>query len=539
MDQKILLKKLFKDWKITIFIGLIILLIGTFLRTFNLTHLPVFGDEAIYIRWAQIMRNEPTLRFLPLSDGKQPLFMWVMMPFLKIFSDPLVAGRMVSVLTGLGTGIGIFVLSYLLLKSKNVSLASMFIYMIAPFGFFFDRLAMADSLLSFFGIWSVIVAILLVKLQRLDLAMILGFLLGGALLTKSPALFFSLLIPTTSLLVKFTKSKNPNLGKILKILLLFFISYFIAYFSYNFILRLGPNFHMIGLRNLDYVFPISHLWQNPKDPFIFHFDRAREWYVIYGSWWLVGLFLFGLANIKKYWKEVLVLIGLFIIPILVQSMFAKAFTTRYVFFTFPYYAILCGIAFKDFDFKKTYAKIKGVLMVLFAVQSIYFFFIFQTNLQKTPLARTDRSGFFEEWTSGIGIKESTDIIVGEYMKNPSKKIVVGTEGYFGTLPDGFQMYTAAYPISVIGVGIDLHEIPRNLNESVEFGNSTYLVINSSRLKMPLDSPEFEIVASFPKAFRPQFVHEYTLHGPRDTLYLIKIKNMNPISSGRREWVLFS
>ena len=125
------------------------------------------------------------------------------------------------------------------------------------------------------------------------------------------------------------------------------------------------------------------------------------------------------------------------------------------------------------------------------------------------------------------------------MKNPSKKIVVGTEGYFGTLPDGFQMYTAAYPISVIGVGIDLHEIPRNLNESVEFGNSTYLVINSSRLKMPLDSPEFEIVASFPKAFRPQFVHEYTLHGPRDTLYLIKIKNINPISSRVHERVLFS
>ena len=121
MDQKILLRKLVKDWKITIFIGLTILLIGTILRTFNLTHLPVFGDEAIYIRWAQIMRTEPTLRFLPLSDGKQPLFMWVLMPFLKIFSDPLVAGRMVSVLTGLGTGIGIFVLSYLLLKSKIVS----------------------------------------------------------------------------------------------------------------------------------------------------------------------------------------------------------------------------------------------------------------------------------------------------------------------------------------------------------------------------------------------------------------------------------
>lgn len=88
--------------------GIVILLLAIYLRVTNLTTIPVFADEAIYIRWSQIMFNEATLRFLPLSDGKQPLFHWVLMYFVHRFADPLWIGRMVSVATGLGTVVGVF-----------------------------------------------------------------------------------------------------------------------------------------------------------------------------------------------------------------------------------------------------------------------------------------------------------------------------------------------------------------------------------------------------------------------------------------------
>ncbi|MBN1169248.1 hypothetical protein JXA63_05150, partial [Candidatus Woesebacteria bacterium] len=65
--------KLLKKRGVFMISGIFILLLAIFLRIYNLNELPIFGDEAIYIRWAQIMRNEPTLRFIPLSDGKQPL----------------------------------------------------------------------------------------------------------------------------------------------------------------------------------------------------------------------------------------------------------------------------------------------------------------------------------------------------------------------------------------------------------------------------------------------------------------------------------
>lgn len=513
---------LWKAWKITLIILILIFGLGLFLRLYNLTYLPVFGDEAIYIRWAQIMRNDASLRFLPLSDGKQPLFMWTVMPFLKIFSDPLFAGRIVSIITGFGTGLGIFTLSFVLFRSKKVAVIATLIYLVAPFGYFFDRLAMADSMLSFFGVWAVVFSVVLTKTLRLDIAMMLGFILALALLTKSPALFFSILIPTTWVLITYPKSFKGKFRKLLQLLSYFSVSYVIAYGIYNFLLRLGPNFHMISLRNLDYVFPISHLWQNPKDPFIFHFDRAREWYVIYGTWWLAGLVILGLGKLKKFPKEVFLVFCFFIFPLLIQSMFAKVFTTRYVFFTFPYYAILASLAFYNLEIKKLIGKITVIFLLLLIIQSGYFFYRYHTNLESTPLARTDRSGFLEEWTSGTGIKESADYIIGQYNKDKTNKIVVGTEGYFGTLPDGFAMYTANYPITVIGVGLDLHDIPNSLTESVSSGNKTYLVINSSRLKMDLMDPRLRILASFKKAHRPDFVHEYTQYGLYDTLYLLEI-----------------
>ena len=85
-------------------LGIILLaLVYLLTRLPNLTSIPVFGDEAIYLRWSQLIKNVETLRFVPLTDGKQPLYMWLTVPFLKIVPDPLYAGRFLSVLIGLGS----------------------------------------------------------------------------------------------------------------------------------------------------------------------------------------------------------------------------------------------------------------------------------------------------------------------------------------------------------------------------------------------------------------------------------------------------
>src|SRR4030042_6724731 len=94
-------------------------------RLINLTVIPIFTDEAMYLRWAQIGLYEPQkYLFISLIDGKQPLFVWLTYPFVKFMSDPLIAGRLVSVLTGLSTLIFLYLLTREIFKDKKIALLS-------------------------------------------------------------------------------------------------------------------------------------------------------------------------------------------------------------------------------------------------------------------------------------------------------------------------------------------------------------------------------------------------------------------------------
>ena len=518
------MKKFLKEWKKAVVVGAGIFVVALGIRIYNLTILPVFVDEAIYIRWAQVMKAESTLRFLPLSDGKQPLYMWLVIPFLKFISDPLFAGRIVSVFSGMVTLIGIFLLSYQLFKSRKVALISSFLYAVSPYAVFFDRMALADSLLSMFGIWILLLGTYTVKKLRLDYAMLTGFALGGALLTKSPALFFAILLPSVWILSECKKNKKIILIHLFKLICFTVVVYILGYGLYS-ILRLGPNFHMIGLRNQDYVLPISHIWTNFKDPLIPHLKDFIVWFWVMGPSLILPMALLGMfVGFRKYFKETLLLSGWFLFPILVQSEFAKVFTARYIFFSLPYLFVLAGMMF--INKIKLLGKVAILFTLLFCVQALKFDYLLLTNPEKANLPRGERSGYLEEWTAGQGIKEVAEYLRKENAKNPNEQVVVGTEGYFGTLPDGLQMYLNDIPkIVIIGVGIDIRETPQSLIEALEAGNKTYLVINKSRFKGNADVQGFKLISSFPKLPRLTDSREYVTKGPQEVLlfYMLQFK----------------
>ena len=99
-----------REWLFIIGLSLLYLLVVTI----NLTKLPIFVDEAIYLRWSQIAWHDASWRFISLTDGKQPLYIWFVVPFMKLIADPLFAGRMASAVSGLGTILGMGYLGYLL-----------------------------------------------------------------------------------------------------------------------------------------------------------------------------------------------------------------------------------------------------------------------------------------------------------------------------------------------------------------------------------------------------------------------------------------
>jgi len=489
---------------------LIIVFLYFFVRLQGLDKIPVFGDEAIYVRWAQIIKAEETLRFIPQSDGKQPLFMWLMAASFKFISDPLITGRLISVFSGFGNLITIFIIicvvlsfskketnpiKFLFSSIKNnfyIGSLSSFIYIFLPFTFFFDRLALADSLLSFFGSLSLLLSLLLAKFKRLDLSLLLGITLGLAWLTKSPAIYFIALSFLTYLVFNYKNIKSYYLP---------IISSGIACVIYN-ILRLGPQFNMISSRNKDYIWSFSEILKHPLDPLKPHLSDTLTLYGNYISWLLIIFAIVGLVLFLFYQKNTpLYVISLWwILPLIANAAIAKVFTARYILYTLPPLIIILSLGLSVF-FKNSLLKLIFIFLIL--VPNL----IWIKNISSDPfnfnLPGTE-AGYLRDWTSGWGIKESAD-----YLKQRSleKNVIVGTEGYFGTLPDGLQIYANKVPqLTIIGVGLGFNKIPNNLIDAKNHGDEVYLLINQSRLKLePSETQKLKLIKSFSKPAQDQLL----------------------------------
>ena len=481
-----LIKSHFKEALLLILILLIYLLF----RLPNLTYQPVFADEAIYIRWAQVMKSEPTLRFLPLSDGKTPLFMWIMMPVFKVFADPLFAGRILAVFSGLGTLVGVFLLGRIFFN-RRVALLSAFLVAVTPYMVFFDRLALVDTMLAAFTVWSILISLLVVKYKRIDLAMVLGFVLGSGILTKTPGMFNLVTMPLAILTINFFA--KDRLKQFLKASGLFAIAIGIGWGIYN-ALRLGPGFSSLSSRNSDYVRDPADLLINPLDPFIPHLRDLIEWWPLFLGFPVILAIVAGIifAVLKK--NRYLIIIFLIALgPLLVQMALLRTFTARYMLFSIPPLLVVAAFGLDNLlNLTKKYALPSlAALLLILTIWPANFTYKLLTDIENTPLSKNERRGYLEDWTAGYGLRE-----IAAYLEEESKKgvIIIGTEGSFGTLPDGLQIYfdknrQAAFKPGSGTISAELRQEAEKL--------PTYFVGNEARLAEFID--RVALIKRFPKA----------------------------------------
>jgi 4-amino-4-deoxy-L-arabinose transferase-like glycosyltransferase len=484
-------------------IPLVSLVLFLLLRLPGLNNIPVFVDEAIYVRWSQVMRNEPTLRFVPLQDGKQPLFMWATIPFFKVISDPLVAGRFLSIVAGLGSLIGIGILTYLIFGNFLVAAFSSLVYAVLPFTVFFDRMALVDSLLAMFGVWSLVFTVKFLKTLKLEYAMFLGFSIGAGLLTKSPATIYYVWL---LLAIPFLFRPEKNLWKSISKLVFGLLAAFIISQAMYGILRLGPGFQMVGARNQDYLYTWKEVFSHPLVPFQDNFRVTLSWVWLLLTPSSIILFILGFLNSKTR-KNFFFLLFCSLIPLLGQAMIAKVYTSRYALYAMYPLIPLTALGLNWLATRKG-KLLKWSIVVLILVPTIISA-IYTGNPTKAPMPFDMRSGYLEEWTAGWGQKEIATYLIDEQSKG--KKIVVFTEGFFGTLPDGIQIYTQNIP-NITVTGSDPHNrvIPEGLlNTSLE--NQRFYVINSSRNHLSAeDLNKLVLVKEYPKPARLDGSHESLL-----------------------------
>ncbi len=419
------LKKNFQGKDILIFSLITVVYFIT--RLINLDKFPIFTDEGIYIHWAKIAWHDATWRFISLTDGKQPLHVWGIIPFLKLFPEnPLLAGRLFSVITGFVALIGTYITLFYLWGKKAANWGAFF-YLLTPFFLFYDRMALIDSGVNTFFIWSLFFSVLLIRTLRLDVALITGIVAGFGLLAKSSTKMFLALSALSPILI-WEKSMKKWLGKVFNFAILFIFILFLSVLIYN-VQRLSPFLHFVAVKNKTFVMTLPEFLQNPFQT-VDDNIRLVPVYTVWESAFILPLIaFFGFVLLFKKDKRLfLYILAWIVLPYLAIAFLAKVIFPRYLIFFGSIFLMLAS-------FYLSIAKNKTLtilLVGLYILSIVYFNYTILFSHKNIPFPEVDRGQYIEGVSSGWGIRE---IVNFAREKSKEKPVIIIAEGNFGMAGD--------------------------------------------------------------------------------------------------------
>lgn len=461
----------------------------------NLTLLPVFADESIYIRWAQLMMDDwHRYAFFALNDGKTPLFIWSLIPFQYLFADQLFAARFVSVLVGAAQVIAIKEFVKTLGGRAKTQWLAMLLTTILPFWFFYHRMALMDGMLTLFITIAALGMIKIVQAKKVKVITILwtGLAFGLALWSKLPALFILPIFP----LMIFLKSKLTFKKRLPSLIPLGAAAFFgLVIFG---LMRIAPGFGQLFHRGSDFSYPVGDV--------LFHgawLETLRNYptYFTYFALYLTpGILLLSFAGMfsNKYRRTTAILLFAalsFAFPLMFfgKVVYARYFLPSAVFITVA--AVLSLQAAHDRWFTKGNHSLNtkialgviGALIVANTIASSGMFMAYAlTNPGQLTLVDSDRSQYLKDWSSGYGIPETVQYI---QQQAQTHTIAVATEGRFGTLPDGLLLYFHNRDVKNIyieGTGeYPVHDLPDFFTQRAKDFDQVILVVNADRMQVPL------------------------------------------------------
>jgi len=500
--------------EIRILAGLMIVYLTT--RLTNLRLWPIFTDEAIYTRWSQIALHDASLRFIPLTDGKQPLWHWFTIAAMKIISDPLIAGRAVSALSGLGAAVGIWFLTKELFQNKNAAFTASALYLLTPFTLFYDRIALVDSMLSMWGIWTLYFGVKTAKSLKLDNAMLTGFAMGAGLLTKSPAAFFQYLYPLNLL---FSGREKRN---IVRWALLLVPTFAIAEGMRN-IMRLSPWMHMIGRKNLEFVTTIGEFFGHPTRWFWGNLPSLWRWWVGWLTWPVMTTAIVGFClvllpetypfSLRKYARGLVFLLIHAMLPFLVAAAFGKVIFARYLLFITPPLLIAASLATDRILSAVKRNEPKLIFALFLTIAAVVLDIKVLTDPVNAPIIQADRDQYVDGFPAGWGID---DVIAFLKQEAKDKQIFLGTQGTFGLMPYSFELYLWDNPNIEIHGFWPVTEVPQEVS-AMAAKKPAYFVYYESYPEQIPPQENIELIKKYQKGKSNRFMYlfrVYPLSNPR-------------------------
>jgi hypothetical protein len=495
------MKKYLFSPEVIIFLGLTFLYFFT--RFFLLKNLPLFVDEAGYIHWAQLGFADPNQRLVSLGDGKQPLFIWLIIVIMQVVTNPLVAGRIAAILSGFGAAIGLTMLTYELFKNKWIALCSMFFYILCPFALITDRLAIYDTLVAAIALWSMYLSILLVKRLQLQYAFILAFSLGAGILNKSSGFLSIYLLPVTLLLFE---GKNEKTKRCIKWVLYSALSVAIACLYYS-VLFLSSGFDNITAKNNYFLnSPLSLLHANFLPLFIKNLTHFGQWIFLLITPSFLLLAVAGMFLVSGHKKEKLLLVATFLIEILGMALLGRDPLPRYIFFMtlFLLPVSSLGMWYVYNRFKKNLLAL-AALVILCISFNVYSEYKILTNLEEAPVPQITKIELVTSWSAGGGIGNIVKYLLAESTKH---EILVVTDGPYGGMSNAaMDMYFFKNPAAE---RMSFAKFPREIPQDIlEKSHQEPVFLFLTQLENPPKWP-MHLVLSYEKGHGPNYVYLYQL-----------------------------
>jgi hypothetical protein len=176
-------------------------------RLTNLTLLPAHYDEMLHLRRVEAVVRDGEF-FIGLDQSLKGLQVWLVAALWWLPMDTLWIGRFGSVLAGVAGGLGCYVLAIMLYRRTSVGILAALLYLVTPFLFLYDRLALADSLLTSLGVWVMALSLGVVRHRQIGWALAAGLTLAATGLTKASGYIY-LMIPLAALFL-FKRSQKRS-----------------------------------------------------------------------------------------------------------------------------------------------------------------------------------------------------------------------------------------------------------------------------------------------------------------------------------------
>ena len=392
-----------------------IIVLYLILHLIKLTNLPVFADEAIYIRWAQLIIDDwQQYLFFPLNDGKTPLFIWLLVPWQFVIKNQLLAGRLLSVLVGTIQVVVMGQLAYVFTKQKQSRWLTMLLTSILPFFYFHHRIALMDSLLTLLlslSFLMIITAKLKMSIKQpfnfkeIALAVVgSGFFFGLSMLTKIPALLY---IP--ALVAFIIVSHHASLLQQFKTLTLASLTIMMG-LGLFLALKLHPAFGQLFNRGNDFLFSWQEIflqgkWQDTLPSISTYLNYLGQ----YLTWPLLLLSVAGLFTKKARTVLALHLAWLgFAGP---MFLMARVLYPRYILPVSIFVTLAAIISWQQLRKKSRWLKIAAnSLVAITIIYSSRFIYFNVTDVSRVPFVAADQVQYLTSWSAGYGVKPTIELV---------------------------------------------------------------------------------------------------------------------------------